>query len=696
MNKKQNVGVDDHIDPQNHGITLIALVVTIIVLLILAAISLNLIGGANGILSRAQKAADETKFAQLKESLELSNAEKLIDKYAEGEYVQDLYNYIKGECEKNPDKTVETSNGKYWLDEDDNMHYTSKEPEAGAELEKDQNGNPEIKNTENGKPGDGNTGENPGGDTEKTVPSLTTSNTDFEYSPKGWTNGSVAVKAIPKDVDMTGCTIQTSKDGENWEDTDTQIFTENGTLHVRLVKDTEYGEKVTKEIDNIDTTKPEITEVVAESNKFVFKAKDDASGLAGYAVTENNVQPTDFTPIEGSPKEFQKLIENLKNDKTYYVWVKDQAGNVSESSARVDLSAVEGAASGNITVDSTTWNGINATVTFSTTSTLQIQWCTTQSTNDSDWTTGTSATVPSGTTIYVRLWDGTNGGSSYLAHKPILTYQVKYNANGGSGTMANSTHYYGSAKALTANGFTKTGYTFSGWATSSDGTKVYEDSQNVTNLSSTNGTTVNLYAKWKEDAKLATGAITGSNYGQAVNYSMNGCTDWKLFLNDGSYVYIIAGDLVEGSTLSVEGNVKTNGKYVYTSDKVKTTLTNWMTNTNYWRSFMNTTYADQAMGGPTMAQLASSVNGKLGGSYTESSINLVTLSDTLYKRSVRWWLATPSPVQGFTSAVCSVGSNGKVIEYDAYFNDEAGIRPLVRLKSNVKVKWNGSKWDLSI
>ena len=152
MNKKQNVGVDDHIDPQNHGITLIALVVTIIVLLILAAISLNLIGGANGILSRAQKAVDETKLAQLKESLQLANAEKLIDKYAEGEYSQDLYDYIKGECEKNPDKTVETSNGKYWLDEDDNMHYTSKEPEAGAELEKDKNGNPAIKNTEDSKP----------------------------------------------------------------------------------------------------------------------------------------------------------------------------------------------------------------------------------------------------------------------------------------------------------------------------------------------------------------------------------------------------------------------------------------------------------------------------------------------------------------------------------------------------------------
>ena len=693
MNKKQNVGVDDHIDPQNHGITLIALVVTIIVLLILAGISLNLIGGANGVLSRAQKAVDETKFAQLKESLELSNAEKLIDKYAEGEYSQDLYDYIKDESKKNPDKTVETSNGKYWLDDEDNMHYMSKSPEAGAELEKDQNGNPVIKNTENNNPDDGNTGDNPGGDTEKTVPSLTTSNTDFEYSPKGWTNGSVAVKAIPKDVDMTGCTIQTSKDGENWEDTDTQIFTENGTLHVRLVKDTEYGEKVTKEIDNIDTTKPEITEVVAESNKFVFKAKDDVSGLAGYAVTEDNVQPTNFTPIEGGPKEFQKLIENLKNDKTYYVWVKDQAGNVSESGARVDLSAVEGATSSNLTVGSTTWNGTNATVTFSTTSTLQIQWCTTQSTNDSDWTTGTSATVPSGTTIYVRLWDGTNGGSSYLAHTPILTYQVRYNANGGSGSMANSTHEYNKAQNLIANGFTKNGYTFAGWATSTDGAKVYEDNQSITNLSSTNGATVNLYAKWNQ--LTAASIITGTNYGDSVNYSSGGVTNWKIFSKYGNNVYLIAGNILEESQLNLGNGITNDSWAVYASAGKQDTLISWMKDTNYWTQFVNMTYADQATGGPTLARLAESFSGKTGRNYTAEMIQGMDVNNELYSVSQKWWLATP-----YSKDVRSVWyverGYGSVVTSSVGANNYCGIRPLVRLKSNVVMTWNGSEWDLSI
>lgn len=49
-------------------------------------------------------------------------------------------------------------------------------------------------------------------------------------------------------------------------------------------------------------------------------------------------------------------------------------------------------------------------------------------------------------------------------------YTVTYNANNGTGTTANSTHYYDEAKSLTANGFKRTGYTFLGWSTSSTAT----------------------------------------------------------------------------------------------------------------------------------------------------------------------------------------------------------------------------------
>ena len=57
------------------GITLIALVVTIVVLLILAGVSINLITGENGIVSKAKQAAEKTEEA---------NAVEIMSEYLAG------------------------------------------------------------------------------------------------------------------------------------------------------------------------------------------------------------------------------------------------------------------------------------------------------------------------------------------------------------------------------------------------------------------------------------------------------------------------------------------------------------------------------------------------------------------------------------------------------------------------------------
>ena len=72
----------------NKGVTLVALVVTIIVLIILAGISINLVLGDNGIITIAKKAKENTELAKIEEETELnelynqleaegSNSEKL-------------------------------------------------------------------------------------------------------------------------------------------------------------------------------------------------------------------------------------------------------------------------------------------------------------------------------------------------------------------------------------------------------------------------------------------------------------------------------------------------------------------------------------------------------------------------------------------------------------------------------------------
>ncbi len=83
-----------------------------------------------------------------------------------------------------------------------------------------------------------------------------------------------------------------------------------------------------------------------------------------------------------------------------------------------------------------------------------------------------------------------------FAEDPSASYTVAFNANGGAGTMADEAFTYGASKALTANAFTRTGYTFGGWATCATGSVVYTDGQTVSNLTAIAGGTVMLYAVW--------------------------------------------------------------------------------------------------------------------------------------------------------------------------------------------------------
>lgn len=69
----------------NKGITLIALVITIIVLLILAGISIAMLTGENGLLNKASGAGAETKLSEAKEYVMLE-ANTLYTEYYEKKY----------------------------------------------------------------------------------------------------------------------------------------------------------------------------------------------------------------------------------------------------------------------------------------------------------------------------------------------------------------------------------------------------------------------------------------------------------------------------------------------------------------------------------------------------------------------------------------------------------------------------------
>ena len=78
------------------------------------------------------------------------------------------------------------------------------------------------------------------------------------------------------------------------------------------------------------------------------------------------------------------------------------------------------------------------------------------------------------------------------------TYTISYNANGGSGAPTAQTKTYGTDLTLTTSKPTRSGYTFNGWNTKSDGsgTNYSAGGKFTTNANTT------LYAKWKQSTYI--------------------------------------------------------------------------------------------------------------------------------------------------------------------------------------------------
>ncbi len=120
----------------NKGITLIALVVTIIVLIILAAISIGVLTGDNGIINQSQSAKEETEIAQEKETVELSAVQAAgkdkLGNITEDNLAKELttnigerdVDYTLNKDEENFIVTYIDTNRSYLVDTDGNVELT--------------------------------------------------------------------------------------------------------------------------------------------------------------------------------------------------------------------------------------------------------------------------------------------------------------------------------------------------------------------------------------------------------------------------------------------------------------------------------------------------------------------------------------------------------------------------------------------
>ena len=234
-----------------------------------------------------------------------------------------------------------------------------------------------------------------------------------------------------------------------------------------------------------------------------------------------------------------------------------------------------------------------------------------------------------------------------------------------------------------------------------------------------------------------------SIYGSTVtNYNANGIK-WKVFYATTDRIYLIASDYVHYSKLtnaykngascyntgthpysyywaSGGTSLETTGRqdgifmatgYTLNSSNGSSKCVSGLLNTNNWTDFVDTNYADYAIGGPTLNMYIASWNAKgyttlytntnTNGYYVGTSANptdyFVNISsdkagygDTLYYldtlgKCYGYWLASPSAY--FDGAVMCVDCGGYVGSPN-YTNDHFGVRPLVSLKSGVTLLEN--------
>ena len=98
-----------------------------------------------------------------------------------------------------------------------------------------------------------------------------------------------------------------------------------------------------------------------------------------------------------------------------------------------------------------------------------------------------------------------NADTTLYAKWTPNTYTITFDANGGSGEMDSQSFTYDAAQNLTANKFTRSGYTFAGWNTSSEGTGTsYANSASIKNLTDEPNGNITLYAQWAKAVIILT------------------------------------------------------------------------------------------------------------------------------------------------------------------------------------------------
>lgn len=286
------------------GITLIALVITIIVLLILAGISIATLTGENGILSKASKAEEETIKAQLKEEIEMAIMEIQMEEIEKGNKVtlETLANKYHEELSKKLDEiTIQ-------LNEDEiTGEY------KGYEYKIDKN----LKVTIEGK--------------------IKGISFRYQLNPEGYTNQEITITINASSTNGNITNIQCINGNATKKDDRTFGLTKNGSYE--FVVEDSAGERKTqiitiKTIDKIEPLDFSISKAITNDNKvkIIVEAEDaeenEENVKSGIGRYEYYINGTKYETSEAN-----YIIDNENNVSSceVYVMVYDKAGNGKKS-----------------------------------------------------------------------------------------------------------------------------------------------------------------------------------------------------------------------------------------------------------------------------------------------------------------------------------------------------------------------------
>ena len=307
------------------GITLISLVITIILLLILAGVSIAILTGDNGLLERARTARENTEKAEYKEIIRMAQTEENITT----DRLRGKETKLNGIAEiLNKDKKLGEGTGtqitKEYQDKE-NPRLVIKTKEGWVYIVT-VDGIEEL------------------GKVEENIPlDIEIKNGDIKYlcDPDYWTDTDVEVSLSIEKEEYKEFNIQYSYDLKTWKDyTEKLVVEKNKEIYSRLSTGASVSKSyATGNVTNIDKDKPTIggitegfTIVSGNTGTITVSSISDTggSGLSGIYISTSSTKPTakGVTWTENTASSYKKTVTT---GGTYYVWVKDSAGNVSDA-----------------------------------------------------------------------------------------------------------------------------------------------------------------------------------------------------------------------------------------------------------------------------------------------------------------------------------------------------------------------------